>query len=195
MIVRRFPRLRPTDVTHDGHFPITTVARTLLDIAIGYRPPLLLRALEEAEFHHDLRPKDVLATLRRGHPGSANLRAALDKHVPGYGEMRSRLERRFRRLLIAYGIPLPERNQRVAPYTVDCLWADLRIVVELDGGQHERDHHAAVDAERDLWLRRIGYVVRRYSRAQVYDHADEVVADLLDAFAEARVRAVRHDAA
>ncbi len=43
----------------------------------------LLRALAEAEFQHDLRPADVERTLRRGHPGSANLRAALHEHAPG----------------------------------------------------------------------------------------------------------------
>ena len=67
----------------------------------------LLRALAEAEFHHDLRPADVERTLRRGHPGSANLRAALHEHAPGHGEMKSRLERRFRTLLIRHGIELP----------------------------------------------------------------------------------------
>jgi hypothetical protein len=35
--------------------------------------------------------------------------------------MNSRLERRFRELLIRHGIELPERNQEVGPWTVDCL--------------------------------------------------------------------------
>ena len=113
----------------------------------------LLRALAEAEFHHDLRPADIKRTLRRGHPGSANLRAALDAHVPGHGETKSQLERRFRRLLIRHGIELPLRNDSVGPWTVDCLWPEHRVVVELDGGQHERPHQADADLDRDLWLR------------------------------------------
>ncbi|HEX6696838.1 MAG TPA: hypothetical protein VF080_08590, partial [Solirubrobacteraceae bacterium] len=88
--------LRPGDSTHNGRFPATSVARTLLDLAVRYDRRALLRALAEAEFQHDLRPADVDRTLRRGHPGSANLRAALREHAPGYGEMKSRLERRFR---------------------------------------------------------------------------------------------------
>ena len=83
--------------------------------AVGPRHPLqhraLLRALAEAEFHHDLRPADIQRTLRRGHPGSANLRAALKAHAPGHGDMKSQLERRFRRLLIAHRIELPLRNE------------------------------------------------------------------------------------
>jgi very-short-patch-repair endonuclease len=177
--------LRPGDITHNGRFPTTTVPRTLLDLAVRHDRRALLRALAEAEFHHDLRPADVECTLRKGHPGSANLRAALREHAPGYGEMKSRLERRFRELLIRHGIELPERNQEVGPWTVDCLWREQRVVVELDGGQHGRPHQADVDRERDLWLRRHGYVARRYGKRQIEGQPDHVIADLLDAFAQA----------
>ena len=149
-------RLRKDDVTLNARFRSTTVARTLLDLATRYSRHALLRALAEAEFHHDLRPADVERTLRRGHPGSANLRAALDAHAPGRGEMKSQLERRFRKLLVKRGIELPERNQELGPWTVDCLWPDRRVVVELDGRQHERPHQADSDDDRDLRLRRHG---------------------------------------
>ena len=181
--------LRPGDITHNGRFPTTTVARTLLDLATRYHRDALLRALAEAEFHHDLRPAHVERTLRRGHPGSANLRAALHQHAPGHGEMRSRLERRFRDLLIEHGIELPERNASVGPWTVDCLWREQRVAVELDGRQHERPHQADLDDDRDLWLRRHRYVARRYGKRQIEQQPTAVLADLLDAFAEAgRVR-------
>jgi very-short-patch-repair endonuclease len=178
-------RLRPSDSAQNGRFPTTTVARTLLDLAVRYDRRALLRALAEAEFHHDLRPADIERTLRRGHPGSANLRAALREHAPGYGEMKSRLERRFRELLIRHGVELPWRNQEVGPWTVDCLWPEQRVVVELDGRQHERPHRADSDDGRDLWLRRHGYVSRRYGKRQIEGRPDEVIADLLDAFAQA----------
>ncbi len=173
--------LRPGDTTHNGRFPTTTVARTLLDLATRYSHHALLRALAEAEFQHDLRSAEVERTLRRGHPGSAKLRVALKHHTPGHGEMKSRLERRFRELLIRHGIELPERNQEVGPWTVDCLWRDRRVVVELDGRQHERPHQADADDDRDLWLRRHGYVTRRYGKRQIEQRPDEVIADLLDA--------------
>jgi very-short-patch-repair endonuclease len=177
--------MRPGDTTQNGRFPTTSVPRTLLDLATRYERRALLRALAEAEFQHDLRPADVECTLRRGHPGSTNLRAALAEHAPGHGEMKSRLERRFRNLLISHGIELPERNQEVGPWTVDCLWRERRVVVELDGRQHERPHQADSDDDRDLWLRRHGYVVRRYGKRQIEQRPDEVIADLLNAFAEA----------
>jgi very-short-patch-repair endonuclease len=99
--------------------------------------------------------------------------------------MNSRLERRFRELLIRHGIELPERNQEVGPWTVDCLWREQRVVVELDGGQHGRPHQAYLDRERDLWLRRHGYAARRYGKRQIEDQPHEVISDLLSAFAEA----------
>jgi very-short-patch-repair endonuclease len=177
--------LRADDVTLNGRFRSTTPARTLLDLATRYDHRALLRALAEAEFQHDLRPADIQRTVRRGHPGSANLRAALKAHAPGYGQMKSRLERSFRRLLIRHRIELPLRNQEIGPWTVDCLWRQQRIVVELDGRQHERPRQADSDDDRDLWLRRHGYVTRRYGKRQIDERPDEVIGDLLDAFAQA----------
>jgi very-short-patch-repair endonuclease/predicted transcriptional regulator of viral defense system len=178
-------RLRPDDLTLNGRFPTTSVPRTVLDLATRYEQPALLRALAEAEFHHDLRPADILRTLRRGHPGSANLRAALKHHAPGHGSVKSHLERRFRTLLIAKGIDLPLRNEPLGPWTIDCLWPDRRVAVELDGRQHDRPHQADEDDDRDLWLRRNGYIARRYGKKQIDTRPDDVIADLEEAFAQA----------
>jgi very-short-patch-repair endonuclease len=178
-------RFRPGDLTPNAPLPTTSVPRTLLDLAVRYNRGQLLKALAEAEFHHDLRPTDVLRTLRRGHPGSASLRAALDQHTPGHGEARSYLERRFRLLLIEHRIELPERNAPLGPWTIDCLWLDRRVAVELDGRQHDRPHQAESDDDRDLWLRRHGYIARRYGERQVTHRPIDVIDDLDDAFAEA----------
>lgn len=178
-------RPRPGDVTWNGRLRSTSVARTLLDLAIRYDTRALLRAMAEAEFHHDLRPADILGTLRRGHPGSAKLRAALDAHVPGRGKARSDLERGFRRLLIKHGLELPLRNEPVGRWEADCVWPAHRVIVELDGGQHDRPHQATTDRDRDLWLRRRGYVVRRYGDEQLSHEPAAVIADLHDAFAQA----------
>ena len=175
--------LRPGDLI--PNFPTTSVPRTLLDLATRYDHRALLRALAEAEFHHDTRPADIQRTLRRGHPGSANLRAALKAHAPGHGQAKSQLERRFRSLLIKNRIELPLRNEPLGPWTIDCLWPHHRVAVELDGRQHERPHQADSDDDRDLWLRRQGYIPRRYGERQVKHRPDDVIEDLEDAFAEA----------
>jgi very-short-patch-repair endonuclease len=179
--LHRHGLLRPSDIAYNGRFRTTSVTRTLLDLAVRYEQPALLKALAEAEFQHDLRPDDITRTLRRGHPGSANLRTALDLHAPGHGQAKSRLERRFRALLIRHGVELPERNQPLGPYIVDCLWRDRRVVVELDGRQHARPRQADSDDDRDLWLRRHRYVPRRYGTKQVDGQPGAVITDLLDA--------------
>jgi very-short-patch-repair endonuclease len=177
--------LRADVLTLNARFPSTSVPRTLLDLAARYEQRPLLKALAEAEFHHDIRPADILNTLRRGHPGSANLRVALKAHTPGHGQVKSQLERRFRMLLIRNEIDLPLRNEPLGPWTIDCLWPDRRLAVELDGRQHERPNQADNDDDRDLWLRRHGYIARRYGKKQIETRPDDVIADLDDAFAEA----------
>ena len=172
-------RLRPDDTANDGRFPLTSVPRTLLDLATHYHHHALLRALAEAEFHHDTRPTDIHRTLRRGHPGSANLRAALGAHAPGHGQAKSELERKFRRLLIKHKIALPLRNAAIGPWTVDCVWPHQRLVVELDGRQHQRPHQSDTDDDRDLWLRRHGYTIRRYGAKQLTRQPEAVIEDLL----------------
>jgi very-short-patch-repair endonuclease len=184
-VVLHESRFRPGDLIPDARFPRTSVPRTLLDLAARYDQRALLKALAEAEFHHDTRPADIQATLRRGHPASANLRAALKHHTPGHGQARSHLERRFRALLIKHRIELALRNEPLGPFTIDCLWPDRRVAVELDGRQHTRPHQADSDDDRDLWLRRYGYIPRRYGERQVTHRPDDVIDDLLDAFAEA----------
>jgi very-short-patch-repair endonuclease len=179
-------RLRPEELTLNACFPSTSVPRTLLDLATQYEQQPLLEALAEAEFHHDIRPADIERTLRRGHPGSANLRAGLQAHTPGHGQAKSQLERRFRKLLIRHRIELPLRNEPVGPWTIDCLWPERRVAVELDGRQHDRPNQADSDDDRDLWLRRNRYIARRYGKKQIDTRADDVIADLEDAFAQAR---------
>ena len=131
LVVHRSGVLRPGDVVWNGRFRSASVARTLLDLGVRFRQPALERALAEAEFAHDLRPADVVHVLRRGHPGSANLRAALGAHTPGHGQTKSQLEKKFRSLILRHGIELPHRNQRIGPWIVDCVWPDRRVVVEL----------------------------------------------------------------
>jgi very-short-patch-repair endonuclease len=178
--------LRPDDVVVDRGVRSTSVPRTILDLAVRYEQPALVRMLAEAEFQHDLRPADIVRTLRRGHPGSAKLRATLAAHAPGHGNAKSNLERQFRRLLIAHHIDLPLRNHPIGPWEVDCVWPKHRVAVELDGRQHQRPAQADRDDDRDLWLRRHRWLPRRYGEKQLNTQPDAVIEDLLAAFAEAQ---------
>ena len=53
------------------------------------------------------------------------------------------------------------RQTPVGPYTADFYCEQHKLVVEVDGGQHQMDNAVAADAERDRYLRAHGYRVCR----------------------------------
>lgn len=117
--------------------------------------------------------------LGRGRPGAAALRRELERFDPALGQTLSPLEDEFFELCERHGLPLPTLNSPVGGYTVDALWADRRLAVELDGGRAHGTAAAVVaDRARDLFLRDAGYRVLRYSWAQVVHEPERVVADL-----------------
>jgi hypothetical protein len=174
---------------HRG-LPVTTVARTLLDVAYLLPYPQLRRALAEADFRRLLVPADVEAVLGRGRRGSTALRRALDAHMPELAFTLSVLEERFLALCEEAGIPQPEINVTVCGLMVDALWRAPRVVVELDGHRaHALRAANERDRERELRLRDAGFVVRRYTWQQVNDQPERIAADVRRAIATEGTRA------
>ncbi len=165
-------------VMHNG-LPVTPVARTLLDFASVAPPRNVRKAVAEADFLHLLDLDVIDAVTGAGRPGSAKLNRALALHRPEYARTRSELEDLFLDLCRRHRMSLPEANVKVGPHTVDALWRGERVVVELDGG----DGHASYgqmqrDRGRDLFLRRRGFTVLRYSWRQVAAQGGEVATDI-----------------
>jgi predicted transcriptional regulator of viral defense system len=164
---------------HDG-LPVTTLPRTLLDLALQ-RPDLLERALSQADFMGVLDRREIEAALRSGNRGAAALRTALDTYDPNFARLNDEFEIDFYALCREWGIePLPTPNVEVAPkLVVDALWPEHHLGVELDGGpNHSSPAQLLRDAERDLTCRRLGLTIIRYRRAQVIRTPDAVRADL-----------------
>jgi very-short-patch-repair endonuclease len=88
------------------------------------------------------------------------------------------LEERFLELCAAAGLPLPEVNARVGGMTVDALWSDHQLVVELDGVAHGGWAAIKRDREREMTLRAMGFQIVRYTWDQIVGRGTEVVADL-----------------
>ena len=170
-------------VRHDG-LPVTTIARTLLDVAPHLPFSRLRRMVAEADYQRRLNLAALGAQLGRGRHGSAVLRRALALHTPRLARTLSALEERFLAMCEDHQVPLPEVNVTVAGLLVDALWRRERVVVELDGA---RAHATAAamqrDRDRDLALRAAGYEVRRYTWQQVIEQPEAVVADLRRALA------------
>jgi very-short-patch-repair endonuclease len=159
--------------------PVTSVARTLVDLAgvLSFRQ--LRRALAEASYQNLLSIPEVKSVLKPGRHGSRALRRALHQHLPQLARTLSVLEERFLELCHATGLPLPEINAQVGGMRVDAMWREQRLVAELDGAAaHGGWAQVSRDRERELALRGMGFRVVRYTWQQITERAGEVVADL-----------------
>ena len=114
--------------------PVTSLARTLLDLAAILSTHRLDRVLERAE---ELRLLD-LGPLRRllarvgGHPGAGRLRRALVLYREEPAVVRSNFERDFLNALRAADIHTPSMNFAIAGFELDAYWPEHRFAVELD---------------------------------------------------------------
>ncbi len=133
-IVVHFALLAPEDRAVIDGIPVTSVARTMLDLAPGEPTRRLHQMIERAEERgsFDLRRFDRLLARAGGHPGRIKLRHALDTFKPESATLRSDLEKRFRRLVLAAGLPTPQTNVVVEGFELDCYWEAEGFAVELD---------------------------------------------------------------
>lgn len=122
--------------------PVTSVARTALDLAAVLRfrsLRRLIRRSEELEVF-DLPDFHSVLARNRGHRGTASLERAIAIYEPPR-LTRSELERDFLALVEECGLGSPITAFNVAGYELDIYWPDLRFAVELDvyatHGTHE----------------------------------------------------------
>jgi hypothetical protein len=148
-IVAHTSLLPPADLATPGGIPATALPRTLLDLAATSRLERLGRVLERSEELRifDLVAVDDLLGRTGGHPGHGRLRRALAIYRDDPAFVRSRLERRFLKLVTAAGLPIPSMNFNVAGYELDAYWERERFVVELDVYE-THGSHAAFERDR-----------------------------------------------
>ncbi|MCX5496109.1 endonuclease domain-containing protein [Kaistia dalseonensis] len=72
------------------------------------------------------------------------------------------------------------RQVPIGPFIVDFFCAELRLIVEIDGGQHFDDEAVAADARRTAWLQAQGYQVLRFTNRDVVQNMDGVWAVLAE---------------
>jgi hypothetical protein len=113
--------------------PVTSLPRTLLDVAATTRFERLRRMVERSEELgiFDLGPIESLLARSGGHPGNGSLRRAVAIYGP-VAVTRSGVERRFLDLVLAAGLPRPSTNFVVLGFELDAYWSEERFAVELD---------------------------------------------------------------
>jgi very-short-patch-repair endonuclease len=165
------PRALPDDeVTTLRGLPITTPARTLLDLAAaGLKGKRLEQALNHAELDTRLDFAELHELLARypRRPGTRSLNAQLAAYR-GPIDTRSHLERLVYELCDAHGLPRPRVNTVIEGRVCDFFWPDRGLVVEADSYRWHRSPSALnEDRERDVALTLAGYTVLRFTYEQV----------------------------
>ena len=171
-------RLDPVDSTRFHNIPVTTPARTIVDLAATLNDNELARAVHEAGIKHGTTPEDVEAVLQRrpNAKGAKALRAVIR------GDTKitlSRLEQAFLRLLAANGLPLPTTNKRAGGRFADCRWPDHALTVELDGYRYHSSRHAwEQDRKRERQAYARGDQFRRYTWGDVTESPRPILREL-----------------
>jgi len=185
--IRRHHLFLPKDeVTVEEGIPVTTVPRTILDLAATEDADTVENLLRESEF---LRLTDRLSlpALIERYPGRRGIRKvqlALERlREEPTGRKRSPLEERFAPFLRRHQLPLPRFNDWIVlgdkRYQADCHWPELRQIVELDGWDgHSTRTAFREDRARDRRLLAAGYRVAHITWNQLDDEPEEVAADL-----------------
>lgn len=139
-ITRHTADLVSDEVTRRNGIPVTTVPRTIFDLAVVLGPGAVEHALRESERLrlYDALSLPILVDRYPRHRGNRVVRECLDRlrDMPP-GVSREELEVRFLVFLDARGMPRPHLNTWLTidskRYQVDCLWPEQRVIVELDG--------------------------------------------------------------
>ena len=181
LVVHRSLTLGSADVDEREAIAVTSVSRTLLDVAGMLTPTRLERAVERslALRLFDLRAVEAVLAANPRRPGATALARIVAEihHEPSL--TRRELEALMLDLCDAHGIERPEVNVLVDGLEVDFLWRARRVIVETDGRE---DHGTPTaferDRERDERLIVRGYRVVRFSYRRVVRHPADVAATL-----------------
>lgn len=165
--------------------PVTSVPRTMLDLAGTRRAREVERAWNEMEVRGYTDSLSVPDLLERypGRRGSLLLARLATRESLPVGITRNDFEEAFLALIDRHGLPRPRINVHVALrgrfYEIDCFWEEQRVAIELDGGAvHKTTKAFEDDRERDRILTAEGYTTSRVTWHHLHDTPTELASDL-----------------
>lgn len=185
-IHRHFAVLPADEVTEQDGIPVTTVPRTIFDLAAIEPVARVEQALRQQERLrlYDALSLDHLLDRYPRHRGNRTVREVLRRlrDLPD-GVTREELEARFLSFLDRHGFPRPRLNAWLTigshRYQVDCLWPAQKVIVELDGyATHGTRHAFEGDRDRDRRLLAAGYRGPRVTWRHLEEIPEEIAADL-----------------
>lgn len=136
VLMHRTDRMEDIDVSRRLRIPVTTPARTLLDLGAVVPVEVVEPALEDALLRRLVTFQLLQNTLERlggsGRRGSAVLRALVDERDPATAPTQSVLEDELFRVLRRAGVPEPVRQYEVAGVRLDGAYPHIRLGIEAD---------------------------------------------------------------
>ena len=175
--VHRTAHLDPRDARRYQHIPITSPARTLLDIAPETSGRSLEWALDQALVKRLTTRAQIKAVLAAypHRPRTSDLTALLRPDRPTSLTASTPEERLFRHMRRA-GLPIPEVNARVGNYTADFLWREHKVILEIDGYQFHHTRSAFErDHRRDAEHQREDFIVIRVTPRQLHHNHEAIL--------------------
>jgi hypothetical protein len=168
-------------VDRDG-IPVTTVARTLFDLAERAPSHRLKGAWEEADRLHLLRLREVAVVYERGRGrrrARKRIKPFLDAERRYVEDTASPLEDRFAAFCVAHRLPPPRTNVLVDGDEVDALWPAARLIVELDSWEFHA-HRQAFETDRDRDTEHLiaGYRTIRVTHRRLSAEPDRLAAQI-----------------
>jgi very-short-patch-repair endonuclease len=183
-VVHRTRWLPPWHITVIDGIRVTTMARTLFDLAAVVSFPRLERAVNNALLMRLVTLEQLDAMLQemaeRGRSGIRPMRRILAKLGPGKPPSESELEDEFEALLGAANEPLPKRQVDVGGEhwigRVDYRDEGTPLLYEVDGRTyHQQQLESAADEVRDAELAAAGFILFRIKRWQLKDRPEWVL--------------------
>ena len=68
-----------------------------------------------------------------------------------------------------------KRQQPIGDYIVDFICKEAKIIIEIDGGQHNEPENIEYDKTRTEYLNNLGYKVIRFWNNEIYENIEGVV--------------------
>jgi very-short-patch-repair endonuclease/predicted transcriptional regulator of viral defense system len=204
--IRESRDLPPHHIVLMDGLPVTSLARTIFDLAgdpehrLTFRKEALREAhkrkikrlIDEAMRHHGMAMGALVMTLdtlgKRGRAGTRIIRELIDELGADYKPTDSQLEDMFLELVRSHGLEEPVRQRNIGGERgwvgrVDFLYADKKLVIEVDGPGHDTPVQQQLDAVRDAELRLRGYDILRVHWTELLRDRGRVVARLEQALA------------
>jgi hypothetical protein len=173
--------LERVDLARRDGIPVTSLSRTILDLAADSNPRTVRRYIQRADDakRFNLRAMEELLDRSRGHKGRAKVLAALEIYEETPAFTRSGLERRFLEVVTASGLPVPAMNFFVAGHEIDAYWPEHHFGVELDVyATHGSALSFEEDRERDDELLLAGIETTRVTGPRLAREPEVVVESL-----------------